>query len=127
MAIKKKTATCTGTTALTQTIDLGAAYAKVHKFTFLSNTDTSVSAAITDAEGVTVFTLVSGDYTAAGAQQLPAFYVEPVEEHSWDTAGEVSAAASGLGRGVVAASPLTVVAAGLDATETLAVAVYVEV
>lgn len=127
MAFKKKSVTCTGTTALTQTVDLGAAYGRVYKFTFLSNVDTSVSAAVTDAEGKTVFTLASGDYTAAGAQQLENFYVTPLEVQQRDTGGDLNADTEGGATGVVVASPLTVVAAGADAAETLIVGVYYEV
>lgn len=122
MAIKKKSVTCTGTGSLTQTLDLGAAYAKVLCFDFTSNVDTSVSAAVTDADNKTVATLASGDYTTETR-----VYVGPVPTTIQDTAGDAGADAEGTPIGVVATSPLTIVAAGLDASETLLVECFVEV
>ena len=126
MAIKKKTVTCTGTTALTQSLDLGTAVGEVVAIDLLSDVDTTVSVTITDARSRTIATAASGDYTSAGAQQA-ILYLSPVEATVWDSAGEVMAANGDASIGVIAESPLSVVAAGLDASETCRVNVYVRV
>lgn len=122
MAIKKKSVTCTGTGSLTQTLDLGAAYAHVFELHLLSNTDTSTQVTITDADGFVVATVASADYTTKTR-----YYVTPEEGVTFDTAGEAMAANGDASIGVIAASPLTLVAAGLDAAETLTIDVLCEV
>lgn len=122
MSYKKKTAVCTGTTALTQSLDLGAAFGKVQKLHLLSNTDTTVAVTITDADGFVIATVASADYTTKTE-----YFIAPVEAKVFDTAGDPSADTEGAVPGIIAASPLSLVAAGLDATETLTVDVFVEV
>lgn len=122
MAFKKKTAICTGTGSLVQTVDLGSAYAKAYRFDLLSNVDTSVALTVTDAEGVTVGTFTSADYTTETR-----YYVGPVPTGILDAAGDAGADAEGTPIGVVVTSPLTLTASGLDASETLTVDVFYEV
>lgn len=123
---KRRRAVCVGT-SLVQTVGLGAPYGLVVGFNALSDSDTSVSLAVTDADGKTICTLASADYTNTtlkdGVEKVliaeGPTTVGVTEDGTDSTPNTVSG-------GVWAKGPLTVTAAGLDSAETLTVDFYVK-
>jgi hypothetical protein len=102
--------------------DFGAAYGIVRCVDVTVTGDTSTSIAIADADGKTVATIASSDYTT-----LTRFYLSPEEAYVYDTAGEAMTANGDASIGVVARSPLIITASGLDTGDSAVVDVFVEI
>jgi len=115
MAIKKRSIVLSDTSA--HTLGLGATYGRILRCDVTSSADTSVSLAVTDADGVTVITFGSADYTTATRKVVEA-------ENAVTEDG--TAATGDAGHPLVAKSPLTVTASGLG-SGTFTVDVFVEV
>jgi hypothetical protein len=121
MAFKKRT---TGAITGAKVVGLGAAYGRVQGYNVLSSADTSVSIACVDADGKTIFTEASADFTNTtgkdGVERVLTAEAAVTED------GTSATANAGFGPGVWAKSPLTITPAGVG-TGTVTVDVYVEV
>jgi hypothetical protein len=123
---KRRRAVCVGTD-LVQTIGLGAPYAQVVGYNILSSVDTSVSAAIVDADGKTIATIASGDYTNTTLKDGVEFTLSPEGPTGRGvTEDGTDAVANKVAGGVWARSPITITAAGLDSAETATIDLYVK-
>jgi hypothetical protein len=120
MTIKKRS---TGAISADSTpkVGLGAAYAVLRRVDVVASADTSTAVTITDRDGVTVYTLASGDHTTKKRQ-----YVTPVETTVVDTGGDAMIDAEGAPGGVIARSPLDVAITGIG-SGTVTVDLFVDV
>lgn len=108
MALKKRS---TGQlTTAAKNVGLGAQYGRVIGYNVFSSADTSVSFAIVDADGKTIATVASGDYTNTTGKDG----VEKVltAENAVTEDGTAATGNAGFG-GVFAKSPLTVTPSGV--------------
>jgi hypothetical protein len=104
------------------TLGLGSAYGKVVGYNVFASADTSVSCAVVDADGKTVATIPSADYTQTTGKDGKSFNLSPEATVTEDgTAGTSNTSAVG----VLARSPLTLTASGLG-SGTLTVEVYAQ-
>lgn len=135
MTIKRRVITLVtdGAGAATGTVGLGAAFAKVIAVGWDSADDASSDLAITSSIPATstqaalthaIYTRTSVDASAAGGIVN---YVVPNEAETFDASGEASAANTGEGTCVVAASPATVTIANGGASKSHVVSLFVEV
>lgn len=120
MAYKKRS---TGALSSDQTkvVGLGAAYALVRRVDVVASLDTTTAVTITDDDGVTIFTLASGDHTTKKRQ-----YVTPLETIVVDTGGDAMIDAEGAPGGVLAKSPIDIAVSGIG-SGTVTVDVFEEV
>lgn len=109
MAIKKRSSSQMTTAAVT--VGLGAAYGMVLGYNVFSSADATVSLAIVDADGKTVATVASGDFTNTTGKDG----VEKVltSENAVTEDGTAATGNAGFGPGVFARSPLTVTPSGV--------------
>jgi hypothetical protein len=120
MPFKKRT---TGAVTAAATVGLGAAYGRVFGYNVFSSADTSVSIACVDADGKTIFTEGSADFTNTTGKDG----VERVlEAETRVTEDGTSATGNAGGPGVWAHGPLTITPSGVG-SGTVTVDVYVEV
>lgn len=121
MAFKRRRIVLSDTSA--HDLGLGASFAIVRGYNLLSSSDTSVSLAVTDDDGKTIFTESSADFTNTTGKDG----VERTLSTESAVTEDGTAATGNAGHGGVwAKSPLTLTASGLGAG-TLTVDVYVEV
>ncbi len=113
MAVKKRSSAQMTTAAVS--VGLGASYGYVRGYNVFSSADTSVSLAIADADGKTIATVASGNYTNTTGKDGVEFNLSPegptgkgVTEDGTDATPN-----SGVGTGVFARSPLTVTPSGV--------------
>lgn len=120
MASKKRTTGALTTAA--KDVGLGAAYAYVTGYNVFSTLDTSVSVACVDADGKTIFTVPSADYTNTTGKDGVEKVLTP--ENAVTEDGTAATGNAGFGIGVWAKSPLTITPSGV-ATGTVTIDVYV--
>lgn len=108
MAVKKRSSARMTTAAVR--VGLGGAYGLVVGYNVFSSADTSVALAIVDADGKTIATVASADYTNTTGKDG----VEKVltNENAVTEDGTAATGNAGFG-GVLARSPLTVTPTGV--------------
>lgn len=122
MAFKKRSTGALATTAAKR-VGLGAGYGRVVGYNVFASADTSVSVAVVDADGKTIATIASGDYTNTTGKDGVEKTLTP--ENAVTEDGTAATGNAGFD-GVWARSPLTVTPAGLG-SGTVTVDFYVEV
>lgn len=126
MAFKKRTTgAVTGNVATT--VGLSAAYGRVLGYNVFSSADTSVSVAVVDADGKTIATVGSSDYTQTTGKDGVEFTLSPEGPTTRGVTEDGTDSTANTARlGVWAKSPLTVTTAG-SSSGTVTVDFYVEV
>lgn len=121
MTIKKRSSAQMTTTAVT--VGLGAAHGRVFGYNVFSSADTSISLAIVDADGKTIATVPSADYSNVTAKD--GVEKSLTNENAVTEDGSAATGNAGFG-GVYARSPLTVTPSGV-ASGYVVIDFYVEV